>query len=136
MLARREHSRAELERKLAPHAESAEQLRSVLDRLVETELLSNERFAQSLVYRRARTRGVAVIRYELRGHGLADEVVCEHVAALERNEFERAHALWARRFGSAAQSMPERARQTRFLLSRGFSAEIVRRVVAGEGSTR
>ncbi len=131
-LARREHSRAELERKLAPHAESAEQLQALLDRLVETGLLSNERFAQSVVHRRASTRGIAVIRHELRAHGLADEAVAAHVASLEKSEFERARALWSRRFGAAPESLAERARQLRFLLSRGFSAEVVRRVVRGE----
>lgn len=133
-LARREHSRAELERKLAPHAESIEQLQALLDRLVETGLLSNERFAQSVVHRRASTRGAAVIRHELRAHGLADDAVAAHVASLERSEFERARALWARRFGSAPESLAERARQSRFLLARGFSAEVVRRVVGGRGS--
>jgi len=131
-LARREHSRAELERKLTPHAESAEQLQALLDRLVETGLLSNERFAQSVVHRRAATRGAAVVRHELRAHGLSDEAVAEHVASLERSEFERARALWVRRFGSAPQSLAERARQSRFLLARGFSAAVVRRVVGGE----
>jgi regulatory protein len=130
-LARREHSRAELERKLAPYAESAEQLQALLDRLVETGLLSNERFAQSVVHRRASTRGAAVVRHELRTHGLSDEAVAEHVASLEQTEFARARALWARRFGSAAESIAERARQMRFLLARGFSAEVVRRVVGG-----
>ncbi|MBW7925549.1 MAG: recombination regulator RecX [Burkholderiaceae bacterium] len=128
-LARREHSRAELERKLAPHAESAEQLQALLDRLVETGLLSNERFAQSVVYRRASTRGAAVVRHELRTHGLSEETVAAQVASLEQTEFERARALWVRRFGSAPESIAERARQMRFLLARGFSAEVVRRVV-------
>ncbi len=131
-LARREHSRAELERKLAPHAESAEQLQALLDRLVETGLLSNERFAQSVVHRRAATRGAAVVRHELRAHGLSDEAVAGHVAALVQTEFERARALWARRFGSAPRSLAERAKQTRFLLARGFSAEAARRVLGGK----
>ncbi len=133
-LARREHSRVELERKLAPHAESAEQLQALLDRLVETGLLSNERFAQSVVHRRASTRGAAVIRHELRAHGLADEAVAGHLASLEKSEYERARALWVRRFGSAPESLVERARQSRFLLARGFSAEVVRRVVGRGGS--
>lgn len=130
-LARREYSRAELERKLAPHAESAEQLRALLDRLVETGLLSNERFAQSVVHRRASTRGAAVIRHELRAHGIADEAVAGHLASLQKSEFERARALWSRRFGSPPESLAERARQSRFLLARGFSADVVRRVVQG-----
>ena len=131
-LARREHSRAELERKLAPHAESAQQLQALLDRLVQTGLLSNERFAQSVVHRRASTRGAAVIRHELRAHGLADEVVSSQLASLNKSEFARARALWLRRFGTAPQSLPERARQMRFLVSRGFSADVVGRIVGGK----
>ena len=130
-LARREHSRAELDRKLAPHAENAEQLQALRDRLVVTGLLSDERFAQSVVHRRASTRGAAVIRHELRAHGLADEAVAGHLASLQKSEFERAHALWSRRFGAAPASLAARARQSRFLLARGFSGEVVRRVVAG-----
>ena len=133
-LARREHSRAELERKLAPYAESAEQLHALLDRLVETGLLSNERFAQSVVHRRASTRGAAVVRQELRAHGLSDEAVAGHVAPLQQTEFERARALWLRRFGAIPQSAPERARQMRFLLSRGFSADVVGRIVRGRAA--
>ncbi|HEY0876810.1 MAG TPA: recombination regulator RecX [Zeimonas sp.] len=132
MLARREHSRVELERKLAPHAESVEQLHALLDRLVETGLLSNDRFAQSVVHRRASTRGAAVIRHELRAHGLNEEMVAAHVASLARSEFERARALWARRFGAAPASLAERAQQSRFLLARGFSADVVRRVIGGK----
>ncbi|MDT3679558.1 MAG: recombination regulator RecX [Burkholderiaceae bacterium] len=133
-LARREHSRAELERKLAPHAESPEQLHALLDRLMETGLLSNERFAQSVVHRRASTRGVAVVRHELRAHGLSDEAVAEHVATLQHTEFERARALWLRRFGSAPRSLAERAKQMRFMLARGFSADVVGRIVGGRAA--
>lgn len=128
-LARREHSRSELARKLAAHAESAEQLESVLDELVAARLLSNERFAESLVHRRAERYGTATIRHELRTHGLDEALVQAHAAALEQTELERARAVWRRRFGAQPESLAERARQTRFLLARGFSAETVRRVL-------
>lgn len=132
-LSRREYSRSELARKLAPHAESAEQLDTLLDRLVQEKLLSDERFAASLVHRRAQQRGASVIRHELRTHRLDDELVAAHVAELARSEPVRARALWKRRFGSLPTSTAERARQSRFLLSRGFSADVVRRVLAGSG---
>lgn len=131
-LARREYSRAELERKLAPHAAGAAELAQLLDRLMEAGLLSNERFAESLVHRRAAVRGAAVIRHELRAHGLSDEAVAQHVHALEGSEFERAHALWQRRFGTVPESPKDRARQMRFLLARGFAPDVVRRVVGGD----
>src|SRR5690606_9741354 len=124
-LSRREYSRSELARKLAPHAESAEQLDTLLDRPVQAQLLSDERFAESLVHRRAQQRGASVIRHELRAHHLDDELVAAHVAELARSEHVRARALWKRRFGTLPTSTAERARQSRFLLSRGFSAEVV-----------
>mgnify|MGYP000975580650 CR=1 FL=1 len=69
-LARREHSRVEMRRKLAPHAESPEQLDSLLDTLEAQGLLSIERFAESVVHRRAGRFGAARIRQELRQHDL------------------------------------------------------------------
>lgn len=132
LLARREHSRVELARKLAPHAESADALEAVLDQLLAAGLLSNERFAESLVHRRAQRHGVAVIRHELRTHGLDAQLVESHVATLEHSELARARAVWRRRFGATPATPAERARQSRFLLARGFSAEAVRRIVGGE----
>lgn len=132
LLARREYSRSELARRLAPHAESAGQVETLLDELVAARLLSNERFAESLVHRRAERYGAATIRHELRTYGLDDELVRAHVASLERTEFERARAVWLRRFGRSPGSLGERARQVRFLQARGFSAETVRRVLGAE----
>lgn len=101
----------------------------LLDELVAARLLSNERFAESLVHRRSGRYGTASIRHELRTHGLDENLVRSHVAELERTEFDRARAVWLRRFGAPPESLAERARQTRFLLARGFSAETVRRVL-------
>ncbi|MCO5121981.1 MAG: recombination regulator RecX [Burkholderiaceae bacterium] len=129
LLARREHSRLELRRKLAPHAESPEQLDTVLDTLESQGLLSNERFADSVVNRRAARFGTARIRQELREHGLPAELVGEHLAELDRTEYERAHEVWARRFGTPPADLPERMRQARFLAARGFRADVVRRVL-------
>jgi regulatory protein len=105
----------------------------LLDALVAARLLSNERFAESLVHRRAERFGVATIRHEMRTHGLDEALVQAHVAALERTELERARAVWQRRFKAPPESPADRARQSRFLLARGFSAETVRRVL---GATR
>jgi len=129
LLTRREHSRSELGRKLAPHAGSAAEVEALLDELVAARLLSNERFADSLVHRRADRYGAATIRHELRTHGLDEALVRARVAELERTEFERARAVWSRRFGAQPRSIAERARQSRFLRARGFSAETVRRVI-------
>ncbi len=129
LLARREQSRLEMRRKLAPHAESPEQLDTLLDTLESQGLLSSERFADSVVNRRAGRFGAARIRQELRQHELPAELVGEHLAALDRTEYERARQVWARRFGTPPADAAERLRQARFLAARGFRADVVHRVV-------
>ena len=55
-------------------------------------------------------------------------------AAAERlkdTELERARGVWRRRFDGPPQSLQERARQTRFLLARGFGGDTVRKVLNG-----
>jgi regulatory protein len=131
-LARREYSRLELARKLQPHAESAEQLDAVLDALEAAKLLSNARFAESLAHRRAERFGVARVKQELKSHQLAPELIAAQVDQLRASEFERARAVWQKRFGEPPLDAPARARQMRFLVARGFSADVIRRVVGGD----
>lgn len=133
LLSMREHSRVELQRKLAPHAESPEQLDAVLDEMAERRFLCLERFADSVVHRKAARFGSARIKAELSQHRLPADVAEAVVNGLRDTEFDRAHALWLRRFGEVASGLTEQARQTRFLLARGFAGDVVRRVVRGEG---
>lgn len=132
-LASREHSRLELKRKLGSHAESAEQLDALLDELEHRGLLCAERFAESLVHRKAARHGVARIAAELGLHRLPPEVAQAALQPLLDSEFERAHALWVRRYGQVADTPEERVRQHRFLTARGFGADVVRRVIRGDG---
>ena len=132
-LSAREHSRAELERKLAAHEEEAGQIQAVLDELEAKGLLSQARFVESVIHRKAERFGTARIRQELQGHGLDGEMVADALGRLRASEFERAAAVWQRKFGpEAASDVAERAKQMRFLAARGFSAEVVRRVVRAE----
>lgn len=131
-LAAREHSRVELLRKLAPHAEEPAEVERVLDELEAKGLLSAERFVESLLHRRAARFGTARLRQELQQHKLPSEAVAQAVEALHGTELERACTVWRRRFGDGpAADAAERARQMRFLTARGFSAEVIRRVVRG-----
>ncbi len=134
-LAAREHSRVELMRKLAAHAESPEQIEAVLDDLQAKGLLSAQRFAESVLHRKAARYGTARIQAELAQHQLPADIAREATQALRDTEFERAHALWARRYGEIPETPEEKARQMRFLAGRGFSGEVIRRVVRGEGFT-
>ena len=131
LLARREHSRIELARKLAPHAESGEALEALLDDLVSRRLLSDERYVEMRLNARAARFGNARLAYELRTQGVSEELVDAALGASE-DEFSRALQVWQRKFGDKATDAAERARQMRFLLGRGFSGETTRRVVRGD----
>lgn len=135
-LAAREHSRVELMRKLGPHAESPDQVDAVLTELEAKGLLSAQRFADSMLHRKAARYGAARIQAELAQHQLPPDIAREATQALRDTEFERAHALWARRYGEIPETPEEKARQMRFLAGRGFSGEVIRRVIRGEGFTQ
>ncbi|UZD55118.1 recombination regulator RecX [Caldimonas aquatica] len=132
-LAAREHSRRELARKLAPHAETPEQVEALLDEFEAKGLLSQARFVESIVHRKAARFGAARIRQELQAHGIDGDAAHDALAALQGTEYDRARAVWQRRFGGQCAATPaERAKQMRFLAGRGFSTEVIRRVVRDE----
>ena len=128
-LASREHSRAELERKLAAHAQTPEQLAQVLDDLQAKDFISEARVVESVVNRRAAKFGASRIRQELLGKGLGTEAVDGAVAQLKASERERVQQVWQRKFGAPAADAAGQARQMRFLLTRGFSSDAVRSVL-------
>jgi regulatory protein len=122
-LARREHSRAELSRKLAPHAESAEALLFLLDDLEKRKQLSDERYAETRADWMARKYGAAKIRQDLKAKGVADDVVARVSAD---GELDRARAILARKYRDVASTREEKARRMRFLQGRGFSHDTIR----------
>ena len=131
LLARREHARVELSRKLAPHAESAEQLAALLDNLAERSLLSDERYVEMRLNARRARYGDARLAHELRTQGVAGELVSAALAG-GQDELGRARQIWQRKFGEQGADAAERARQMRFLMNRGFSGETIRRVLRGD----
>ncbi len=130
-LARREHSRTELARKLLAHAD-AEEINAVLDRLEQEGLLSNARFAESLANSRAGRHGSLRLKSELREKGVPEAEAAEVVRLARQNDLEVARAVWLKKFGRAPVDAMERAKQYRFLASRGFPSDVVRRVVGGD----
>jgi regulatory protein len=135
LLAAREQSRAELQRKLAPHAESAEQLSAVLDELERKDFISEKRVVESLVNRKQAKLGAARLKQELLGKGLSSEIVGEAVNQLKTTELARAKEVWRKKFASRADAAPPdaaaRGKQMRFLAARGFSGDAIRRAVSG-----
>ena len=132
LLAQREHSRAELARKLAPHVQEGEDLGAVLDALQARGFIDEQRVVESLLHRRAGKLGAARIRQELQAKGLDAAAVQQAVAQLQGSELERAREVWRKKFAEPASDAAGRAKQMRFLASRGFSPEAIRRVVRGE----
>jgi regulatory protein len=130
-LAAREHSRFELERKLQSFEQAPGELASVLDELEAKGFIDEQRVVESLVHRRAARLGTSRIRHELQGKGLDAQTVQTAVAQLQATELERAREVWRRKFREPASDAASRAKQMRFLASRGFGAEAIRRVVAG-----
>jgi regulatory protein len=164
LLAQREHSEPELRRKLQRWAraeaaaaatraasgarelapedepdadEAASQQAARIDELIAWlrahDYLSEARFVDSRVHARAARYGNLRIRQELAQHGLA--VPAEAAQSLKDNELERAAAVWRRKFGRPGETPAERARQARFLAARGFSGEVVARVMRRAGAT-
>jgi len=127
LLARREHSRTELARKLAAGAESREVLESVLQALEQKKQLSDERFASERARRLSRKYGAARIRQDLKARGV-DAAVIDRITP--EGELERARAILERKYREPATTREERAKRARFLQSRGFSFDIIRSVLS------
>lgn len=128
-LSGREHSRAELARKLSTYCEDADEIERVLDELQTRGFLSDARFVESVVHRRASRMGATRVKQELQAKGVAPEQIRAAVQGLQATELARAQAVWQQRFGQPAADPKELAKQMRFLLARGFSSDVVRRVV-------
>ena len=128
LLSQREHSRAELERKLKKYEETPGTLAAALDELAAKDFINEARVVQSVVNLRAPRMGAARVRQELQQKGIAPEAIAEAVADLRDTELARAREVWSRRFDSPPADAKERARQMRFLMARGFAGSTVARV--------
>ena len=131
LLVRREHSRSELAAKLGAHSPPADELEALLEDLSKRKHLSDERYAESRAHVLSRKFGAARIARELRAKGL-DKGLAERASETARStEVERARAVWLRKFRTAPATREERAKQMRFLQSRGFSFDAIRAVIQG-----
>jgi regulatory protein len=134
-LSRREYSRAELARKLKPFVEETDSLDTVLDALEAENWLSDSRFAESLIHRRSSRLGTNRIIGELKQHAVDQTLVEEASAQLRETELTRAQAIWRKKFGQLPETPAERAKQARFLASRGFSGATIGKILKGIDET-
>lgn len=129
LLARREHTRAELASKLAAHG-TEEEINTVIADLEASNLQSDRRFAEAWVRGNSGRLGLARLRQTLRQRGVDNEIALAALSSPDLgDELMRARDVWSRKYDVAPTSRNDWARQARFLQSRGFAADIIRRVV-------
>jgi regulatory protein len=131
-LARREHSRAELQQKLKPHVQEGENLDAVLDELEKCNWLSDARATTQWVDAKRSRFGSQRIAYELRQKGIPENLISNAWPKLKETELDAAREVWQRKFGVEPQDAKEKAKQVRFLQSRGFSMEVIFKVLRHE----
>ena len=129
LLARREHTRVELARKLSGLG-TTEEIDAVLADMEASQLQSDNRTAENYLRSNASRLGTSRLRHTLKTRGVAPEMIEEQLAQADLpDEIERARAAWSRKFSVAPPNPKEWARQARFLQSRGFASDIVRRLL-------
>jgi regulatory protein len=136
-LARREYTRAELAAKLRPYAQVEDDfeqvqpvdLESVLDGLVDSGYLSDERAATQILHARRPRFGTHRITHEMHQKGLSEELIADALPALKASELDTARDVWQRKFGMLPQDAKEKAKQMRFLQSRGFGFDVILKVL-------
>ena len=131
LLSGREYSRAELVKKLTPFETTPGELTKALDELQAKDFINEQRVVDSVLHRRSAKLGAARIKQELQSKGLDAGAVLDAVDLLKSTEVERAREVWRKKFGFAPENATERGKQMRFLMSRGFGSEAIRKVIAG-----
>jgi regulatory protein len=129
LLARREHSRAELARKLESTGFVQQDIAPLLDEFETRNWLSDRRFAESYVADHRARAGSVKLAYDLRQRGVSDAIIEVVLSENRDSELERAREVWKKKFGSSPTDRAGKARQMRFLQSRGFGADTIRRVI-------
>lgn len=127
-LARREHSRAELERKLAQSGHAKEDIAALLDDFEARNWLSDRRYAESYVADHRARSGPVKLAYELRQRGVDDSIIEAVLAETRGSELERARQIWLKKYGTPPVDGRIDPKQARFMLSRGFDLQTVYRL--------
>jgi regulatory protein len=125
LLARREYARDDLEHRLIAKGAARTEVAAVLDELSAQGLLSNERFAHALVAQKSGRYSRQSIRGELKRKGVSGEAIEDAIGDAPIEDDAAMLALWQRRFGAPPANDREKARQIRFLQSRGFALSAI-----------
>ena len=131
LLARREYSRLELKRRLAPHAESEDEIDSLLAELSERQWQSDERYAEAFIHSKSRSRGRLRLQQELAAKGVDESLVRANLPDRD-TELANALAVLHQKFAAPPQDFQEKQKQIRFMLYRGFEMDIVQAALKEE----
>jgi regulatory protein len=131
LLSGREYSRAELVKKLSQFETTPGELEKTLDELQAKDFINEQRVVDSVLHRRSPKLGTARIKQELQSKGLDAGAVLDAVDLLKSTEVDRAREVWRKKFNAAPENAAERGKQMRFLMSRGFGSETIRKVISG-----
>ena len=136
LLARREYAREELEQRLVASGAARDEVRVVLDELAALGYLSNERYAKAVAIQKAGRYSRRSIAQELKAKGVASSDIDAALADAPADDEAALLALWQRRFGTVPVSEREKARQVRFLQSRGFALSAILRLLRTAASDK
>lgn len=128
-LAKREYSYVELGKKLKVYAEENDDIPALLDDFKARGWLSDQRFTEQIIHARKAKFGTAKIAHELREKGIADHLITGAVETLKATELDSATEVWRKKFKAYPQSREEWAKQARFLQSRGFGFELIKKIL-------
>lgn len=131
LLARREHSRAELKRKLSAHAADGDDVEALLDDLVIRGWLSDVRFAEQSIRSKSRRFGPLKLAQQLRGRGVDEESIAAGFRSAAADGASSLEDVWRSRFRAPPADEREKARHARFLQGRGFPLDEILRFLRG-----
>jgi regulatory protein len=128
-LSKREYSAVELTQKLKSYATEEDDVPALIADFKTRGWLSDARYAEQMVHARQAKFGASKVAHELREKGVDDSLIAEAVAGLQDSEVERAREVWRKKFKAAAATREEWAKQARFLQSRGFTFDVIKKIL-------
>jgi regulatory protein len=131
-LARREHTRVELRRKLVTRAQEGEDVDSLLDELTQKGWLSDARFAEQAARAKARRFGPLKLAHYLRSRGVGDEAIAAGLLSAGADGRSSLEAIWRARYRAPPGDEREKMRQVRFLQGRGFAVDEIFRFLKSQ----
>ena len=135
-LGKRDYSRVELERKILTYSESLKisrvDLELMLDELEEKDWLSDDRFSEQFVLSKKRKFGARKIAHELKLRGVDESIISRALRVIKDDEFLLAKKIWEKKFNQIPITIDEKAKQIRFMQSRGIEVAIINQIVSGK----